>query len=354
MICIHEDRADYLVGLQLTVLSLANHSPKLQIVISSPGANAEFFDWVDKQPNARITRFRHIQGSGWNIKPSVLLETLETYEDVVWIDSDIIITGDITPCVTGLDTAVLLATEETHWGQQQGGDFRTLAWGLRSGRALPCTINSGVLRVTKDHVPLLRAWQAMLVHPQYLKSQSQSWYARPLHMVGDQEALTGLLGATDFASTPIRLLRRGTDIAQCFGPAGYTPMERIRALFGGDPKFIHAMGPKPWLRKITPPAFFRRGDLVRGWRDWYQFLSLDTSPYCIAARRYRAHPELDLNWTSPRSCIGKVLSQLGGNRPAGPGLAVAIFDHGVRRLRQLFRISRYSQSPEFVLKDRPF
>ena len=97
----------------------------------------------------------------------------------------------------------------------------------------------------------------MLSHPAYLKAQAQPWYERPLHMIGDQEVLTGLLGSVDFQETSIRLLRRGTDIAQCFGPAGFTPVERLRSMIGHRPAFVHAMGPKPWLRQLSAPPLLK-------------------------------------------------------------------------------------------------
>ncbi|HWH84865.1 MAG TPA: hypothetical protein VNU71_21780 [Burkholderiaceae bacterium] len=355
LVCVHEDRADYLIGVKLAVLSLARHAPAFQVVVSSPGAKLDFVQWVDRQPNARMANFRHIrQGAGWNVKPSVLLEMLEERADVVWIDSDIVVTGDMTRRFLGRPLDTLLATEETYWGQEQGGDFRTVAWGLVPGRKLRCTVNSGVLRVTRSHVPLLRAWQTMLMHPLYLSAQSRPWYERPLHMIGDQEALTGLLGSQEFAHLPVELLRRGTDIAQCFGPAGFTPGERLRALWGTGPSFIHAMGPKPWLRGERPPPLLRGADLVGGLRDWYRYLSLETSPYSVAARRYTSQPDVDVSWVRPRSPLGRGLTALGGERPAAPGLPVAVVDHLARQLRKTLRIARYTQSPDFVLTERPF
>ena len=353
VVCLHEDRPDYLVGVKLAVASLARHAPQLRVIVSCPNANAEFVDWVRAQPNAEVRVLRHLRGAGFNVKPSVLLELLESHRSVVWIDSDIIISGNVDKWFAPY-TDHLLATEETYWGQQQGGDFRTSAWGLEPARSMTCTVNSGVVQVTREHVPLLRDWQTMLAHPSYLKAQSRPWYERPVHMIGDQEALTGLLGSSEFSQLPITLLKRGTDIAQCFGPAGFTPMERIHALAGRGPSFIHAMGPKPWLRPAKPVRIVPSKNKSTTLRDWYTYLALDVSPYCVEARSYAGKPGVDVGWAWPRSVLGKILCAVGGNHPAAPGLPLAVIDHFARWLKRVLGVGRYSNNAEYTLTQRPF
>lgn len=351
VVCIHEDRAEYLIGVKLAVVSLARNSPDVPIFVSCPNADVEFLSWLKRQPNASPIELKNIIGKGWNIKPSVLLQMLRTFENVRWIDSDIIVSDDIREHFRECDEKLLVAAQETFWGQRQGGSFRTAAWGLKPGREFNTTVNSGILRVTRYHQPLLEAWQLMLNHPAYLKAQSQPWYERPLHMIGDQEVLTGLLGSVDFQDLPIRLLRRGIDIAQCFGPAGFTPVERLRAMAGHGPTFVHAMGPKPWLRQFPAPSVLKLN--FKNLRNWYQFVSLEASSYSVVASNYR-NENLNVDWTKPRSFTGKLLWQLSFGTLETVGFPLALFDHFVRSVRRMTGVARYTCDPNYMLKDRPF
>jgi hypothetical protein len=354
VVCIHEDRSESLIGVKLTVLSLARHAPRLRVLVSCPGAGAEFAAWLEAQPNASRVQLTSVRGTAWNIKPSVLLELLDSHPDVVWLDSDIIVAGDIEVHLVALSPDVIVTAEETYWGQRQGDDFRTSAWGLESTRTFACTMNTGVLRVTREHIDMLEAWQAMLAHPAYLRAQAGPWYERPLHMLGDQEALTGLLGSAEFAHLPVSFLQRGSVIAQCFGPAGFTPAERVGALLRGGPALIHAMGPKPWLRPSSHGGPAPSKDMLTSMREWYGYLTLDVSPYCIEARRYVGEPGLELGWAEPVSAAGRLLCMVGGGRPAAPGLPIAVVDHVARWIRKMLGIARYPQSQDTFLKERPF
>lgn len=353
VICIHEDRFDYLTGVKLAVLSLGRHSPGVSVYVNCPSADADFLSWVSRQPNASVVVLDKVIGNGWNIKASVLMEMLEKFPNVVWIDSDIVVCADIQSLFRSSDASLLIAAQETFWGQQQGGTFRTFAWGLTPARRFETTINSGVLRVTRHHREMLGAWQEMLSHPAYLKAQSQPWYARPLHMIGDQEVLTGLLGSEDFRSIPVRLINRGKDIAQCFGPAGFTPLERLGAIFKKGPALVHAMGPKPWLRSVAVPPLASNITNITKIREWYQYISLELSPYSSVASKY-FREDVETGWVHPRSRTAKLGWRLGFGSCAAIGFPLALIDHLARRVRRLLGIARYSCSDEFVLSSRPF
>ena len=148
-----------------------------------------------------------------------------------------------------------------------------------------------------------------------------------MHLVGDQEVLTALLGSARFAGVPLHLLRQGVDIAQCSGPAGYSPGARVRrALAGEEPALIHAMGRKPWEAAALPGA-----------RGAYERLHAAQSPYTLAARRYAA--ELD----EPAQWLGRSRSR----GPAALSLAeypLAVFDTAVRRARAALGIARFART----------
>jgi hypothetical protein len=348
---LHEDRADHAIGLKLAVSGLARHAPRWKVLVHCPKLGRDVHEWIAKQPNASLVRLGDVGSVGWNVKPLVLGRLLDDYKDIVWIDSDILLAGPVDAFFDDIEDDLLLATEETRWGQRQGGDLRTKAWGLTPARVFETTINSGVLRVTQHHRHLLRAWQTMLSHPMYRLAQSRPWYERPIHMVGDQEVLTALLGAVEFGRLPVQLLRRGRDIAQSFGPAGFTPAERLRSLFGGFPPFVHAMGPKPWLPEggSRDMSHLRSMALTR-----YRSLASELSPYTLTALDYSGVDGIDLEWTRPRSTVGKLVRTVFSSNPALSGFPLAMIDHVARASRRALGVGSYSVREEFSVREHPF
>jgi len=111
---------------------------------------------------------------GWEVKPSLLLSMLDQYPEAFWLDSDIVLNGPIGHLLTGDADDVLVATEETAYGQAQGGTHRTVAWGLPVGRSLPVTVNTGVMRVTRRHVPSSRPGRGCLADPAFADASAAS------------------------------------------------------------------------------------------------------------------------------------------------------------------------------------
>ena len=339
IVCSYEDRPDHLVGLQLLVLCLRRHAAELALDLTCPQAPVWFKDWLGQFPGIRLRERPSWQGRGWNIKPGKLLELLgEGHPEVVWIDGDIILNGDFRPLLTNLTAEDLVVTEEVYWGQRQGGTERTESWGLPVGRALPCTVNSGLLRVTPRHVKLLEFWQHLMLQPRYLAAQDAPYYTRPLHMVGDQDVLTAVLGSKPFADVPVRFLKRGSQIIQNFGPAGYTLPERLRNLLCGLPPLIHAQGRKPWEYSELP-------DFRRSLRHYYEAVYLELSPYTHLARHYRASLDQSCPWMEVRTLPGRICAALARGEPTLAGAPQAAFDTAVRRLKQLLHLSRYRIAP---------
>ena len=268
---VYEDRPSCLVGAMIATAGLRRHCPELPVVLWTPG-----------RPRADTTRWAREHGidlrydqpplQGWNVKPAVLLELLRTHEIVHWVDSDIVVTGSLNQALPA-DPDVLVTTEDTAWGQRPGSASRRPGWGLAEGRDLPVTANTGYLRVARLHRPVLASWMDMLSSAAYQEAQRREAMDRPLHMLGDQDAFTALLGSVACVNVPVHLLHRGWDIAQCFGPDGFTWRERLRAVRGKHtPPLIHAMGSKPWLE---PPG--------SGPRAAYSRLHGELSPYTALA-----------------------------------------------------------------------
>jgi hypothetical protein len=138
IVCIYEDRPKYLIGVKLTVLSLARHCPDLPVIISCPQPPATFRRWVEAQPNAKLLAEDDLAEVGWNVKPTILLRHLnEGHPEVIWIDSDIIVNRDFRSSFQNLNDDTLVATQEDYWGQYQGGTHRTVAWGLNQVEVFP-------------------------------------------------------------------------------------------------------------------------------------------------------------------------------------------------------------------------
>jgi hypothetical protein len=183
-----------------------------------------------------------------------------------------------------LDDSVVAVTEEWFGAPFQGGDYRSRAWGLPTGRRLKNTTNTAVVRMTGRHFRLLQEWDRLLGRQEYAAAQSMPWHKRPIHLQGDQEVLCALLESGDFSDTPIRFIRRGKDIAHCFQHQGYPIHQILGNLFTGNrPYFVHGQGAKPWRDDNTFRSF------------------LDVSPYTLCAAKYAEELDENISWLAPQS-----------------------------------------------------
>lgn len=322
-VVIVEDRPTHLVGAKLALLSLREHSPTLPIAMHA--SDPAFAGWCERHVGVQVEPVPVRDLTGWDVKPGVLLHHLEAGEpELAWFDSDLICTRDLIPVLAGVPADHVVGTEEMPLGQHRGGSHRAVAWGLEPGRELPTTVNTAFLRVSRSHMDLLTVWRELLNRREYREAQQRPWNERPMHLVGDQEVLTALLGSKVFAGVPLHLLRQGVEIAQCSGPAGYAPGSRIRrALAGEVPPLIHAMGRKPW------EAEGRSGP-----RGLYERRHAAQSPYTRASRRYTGALDEPAEW----------LGGPGGGGAASVNLAelpLAMVDHVVRRSRAALGIARF-------------
>lgn len=344
LVCIYDDRADSLAAVQIAVLSIRRHEPDLRISVSLGGASPATVLWFEDLPGVTLSVGEDFGARGWDVKPELLLTRLaQGAEQVLWWDSDVVASGPFRHLFTGHADEVLVSTEDTYWGQEQGGVQRTVAWGMTPGRPLPATLNTGLLRVGALHRPLLEAWRAALTEPSYAAAQLAHPLERPLHLLGDQEVLTALVGSTTFSDIPVHLLRRGVDIAQCFGPAGYRLSERVRGLMSGAglPPLVHSTNPKPW-RVLSER---RRGLLssrsLGQARAAYEALHAELSPYTVVARQYRDEVH-GADWLDVQTTGGRVLSRLPGPSAVVVELPLAAFDGAVRSVRKRLGIGRFA------------
>ena len=328
VICITEDRTKEEIAVKLLLLSLARHCPDTPVVLTYPPASPEFASWVaTTAPNCRLRTARVSASSGWNIKADALLGLLsEGYAEVWWLDSDIIVTGNFIERYRDVPPATLIVCEEALYGAYRDDGARTRGWGFPVARSLPYSLNTGVMRVSTPHLDLLKRWKAMLEDDSYRSAQKDFWHQRPIHLMGDQDVLSALLGAPAFADVPIHVLRRGRDILQYFGFSAYTTRERIANLLHGAPAFIHCQGWKPWSALAAGP---RTTDI----KSRLQNLYIELSPYSYAAESYRAQLGEPLPWLQNLSATARLFRLLGLRNGALTGLPIAMLIDLIRAVK---------------------
>jgi hypothetical protein len=322
-VCIAEDRASCEPALRILVASLTRRSPGIRALLFCPNATPSFAKWISDFPHCSLNPCA-LDGvwTKYDIKPLALLTALRTgADDVLWIDSDVLIARDFRPVFAELSVETLAVTEEALSGGRADPDgMRARMWGMPVGRSLPFTANTGVIRVTTAHIELLEAWHDLLQSPEYRAAQAAPWYERESHLAGDQEVLTALLSSSRFSDIPIRFLRRGPDIVQFFGTSGYTVAERIGHLRTGLPYFIHSQGFRPWWPNDEP---------VVGWSARFRALYNDMSPYTTLARGYASSLDCD-RWLSSQSKHGRALAALTPDNAPLTGLPLALISDTVR------------------------
>ncbi len=325
IVCIAEDRASFEVPVKLLLLSLARHCRDLQVKLFYPAASEAFGVWIAGLPQVDLITSPIPGAQGWNVKPQAILSLLESgHDDVLWIDSDIIVTRDFLKEFEILGERTMVATEEALWGNYSDADaWRARRWGMSVGREFPFTINTAVLRMTRSHIPLLREWQRLLESEPYQNAQRLGPDQRPQHMFGDQDVLTAVLASKEFSDIDVKFFRRGADIIQYFGLSGYTCAERLRNLVRGPPKFIHSQVFKPWVK-------FRRRHAIENTRDFLDSLYLDLSPYTLAATKYAHELTEPCPWMRPQSRLGAFLRAIGLWYAPLVGLPVAALADFVR------------------------
>lgn len=330
-ICIAEDREVCEPVLRLLITSLNAHCPRMEISLFYPPTKDRFLSWIEKYRQVHLQTSHLANAYGWNVKPIAVMHMLDQgYDEVIWIDSDIIVNRDPLPLFAQLSNDTLVATEDGFGNERDDRNaLRARLWGFPVGRVLPFGLNSGVFRVTKVHYKLMERWSKQLQSTVYLDSQKLAWRQRSFHVLGDQDVLTALLTSQDFSEIPIHILRRGKDILQFNGVYGYTVAERMRNLLGDGPVFVHSPGAKPWSEQWSR-------ELSPGLREYLKQVYLDLSPYTLAAMPFSHEIECDSSWMEPHYGLSRILRTIGLGRPELVGLPIAA-------LMEFPRIAKYVQ-----------
>ena len=331
--CLAEDRPDHETGLRLAILSLARHCPASPVCVYKPPTDSGFGEWV--RQFAQVTWVPNVPAGShaWNCKPHALKPLLEEgYRRAVWLDADLVVTRDPRPLFERLDDPTLAVTQEPASLPHQGTATRTRAWSLEVGHALPFTVNSSVVHVTRHHFSLLTAWARLLDNPEYLACQKLPLEKRPIHMASDQDILNALVGSGEFQDIPLHVFRSGVDIIHAGGALGYSWGERLRGLSHVKPAFFHATAGKPWLWFSGQPYWSQRTFF-----SWHRRILQETSPYLHEVRQYRDQLGLDTRWMEWRTATGTCLRLLGFGHFALRGLPLALAASAMETLQSRSR-----------------
>ena len=257
------------------------------------------------------------------------------YDEVIWVDSDIIVNRNLLPIFARLSNDTFVATEDALGDDRDDSNaLRARLWGFPVGRIFPFGLNSGVLRVTKSHYGLVQRWWELLQSSAYQDSQRKQWRQRPAHMLGDQDVLAALLTSEEFSEIPVHILRRGRDILQFNGVYGYTVAERIRNLLTGRPTFIHSFAGKPWSERWSEPS----ANLT----DYLKRVYLDLSPYTLLAMQFSPELDCDVEWMKPHYMFTKTLRAVGLGIPELVGFPIAVLMDFVRIAKRTWKTNRFA------------
>ncbi len=333
-VCLAENRPACEPALKILLLSLTAHCPALEVNLFYPIADDHFRRWMRKCPQVVLQEAMLKSDFGWNVKPQAVMCLLnQGFDEVIWIDSDILVTRSIEDAFSELDIETIAATEDALSDDHNDPNaLRARLWGFSVGRVLPFGLNTGVLRFTKAHQSLLKRWWELLQSDEYQHCQKiAEWKERPVHMKGDQDVFTALVTSREFSNIPLRILRRGKHILQFNGIFGYTTAERIAKLRGTQPTFVHQFGHKPWSEPWPSE---------QSMRDYVKKAYLDVSPYTLLATCYRNELERETEWMNPHYKLSRLLRLLGMGHSALAGLPMAVVVDFLRLAKWSLRASR--------------
>jgi len=324
LICLYEDRHEQVSGLKLLLLSLRHHCPSWIIRLRFPGIADEFRSWLGSFPNVTVVDEPLSVFGTYDVKPNVLLDGLSICDQCLWLDTDVLVNGDLS-VLENYDSETVIVTQDP-WEYPLGSTHRCKTWGVPLGRELEGPLNSAVVRVSRHHEVLLRAWQTALSNEAYLREKEKPVKNRNQHLLSDQDGLSALLASADFKNIPIRKLLHPTEILQHHGAGAYGLVHRSQNLRNGLPLLLHAMGTvKPWRAPKHPQLMLKP-------REYYERTYLELSPYVHIARQYRSLLSEESSWMDLQTFTGKLGSLITLNQPCLKGVLQATVHRFLRGL----------------------
>src|ERR1700737_3366792 len=106
----YEDRTSAIPGVELLARSLNLYSPSLELHVYSPLDTIA--DRLSDLPRLKFIKTTDLIGRGWNAKPTILLRALMGSEWALWLDTDVVIVGDIASLIGRFEPDVLVVGQE--------------------------------------------------------------------------------------------------------------------------------------------------------------------------------------------------------------------------------------------------
>ena len=318
-----EDRPDFELGLRLALASLSRHAPNSLIRCHAHWANENFRNWSRQFPNIELLVEKPGGGIGWNCKPHAMIPLIESgFEEVVWVDSDILVTRDpIAVFRKFADDKLITAEEPTKPYAVPNSEEQAKAWGWQPGIKRLNHVNSCIIRSRPCHLELLQAWALAMADPRYLEEQKKPFCSRQrlAHMMGDQDVLFSLLGSEKFSYVSLETLKIGHDILHCGTASTYSIQRRLCSVFRPCPTFLHAIAGKPgWIFSDLYPT------VHSPWQTWIHRLQQEISPYVCQSRQYSHLIGLPIPWLNKRTILGSMFHLLGLGNHALTGFPLVL------------------------------
>lgn len=327
--CVNEDRREYLVCLQVLLLSIRSKMPAANVHLFECESVCLLKPWllehdikVTIHPQAHSIR-------GWGIKPFLLRQLLdEGLPRVTWLDADMIMLRGIDRIIETSPDSELLVTQEPGCSLENQA-ARALVWGDTPRRTFPSSLNSCVVKVSTQHRPLLDLWCDRIQQPLFQDAQKLPASTRPASLLSDQDILEGLLIGR-FAETPCSFLKINTQIIQEFWMHDYPLRARLKNAFSPQsPYLLHGQGPKPW--EVIPPL--NKTPELRPYRQ--------VSAYAAGCRKFTRHLDpRHKSWLSPDTPFARFSRIASVGNIHLEGCPLQFMDYSMDKLRVLKSVIR--------------
>jgi len=296
-LCTYENRPENFIGLKLLCLSVNRHNPGVAFFLYSNYFPPSLQEWVqDETQDVTLVEFSSERPMRWNVKPLVMLDMLTRgHSRVLWIDTDIIVTQNISQLMNPIPSGTLGIAEEQGSFDQR----RVSCHSMEVGRKFSTSVNTGLIYIGNEHNPLLERWTTIMEGEFFQRHLALPDEERPAYIWSDQDVLSGLLCAKapeGFSEMPTQFFRVNEVIIHT--AAAYRLKARLRHCIRPLAPFVHTNGHKPWYTLDDP---HRR----------LEMLGVELSLYNHTARRYaNALTNEECEWISPRTLAARVCNLL--------------------------------------------
>jgi hypothetical protein len=151
IICIAEDRKGFQPSIELLILSLAEHCPGLKIYVIFPQCGPGVHLLALRLSSSDVLQDAAPATYSVNVKPRAILHLFdEGHYDIRCIDSDIIVTDDLSKALATVDPQSFVLTEKALWTPYGDPDgMRPGCGGFKVGRVLPFALNT-IVRIKES------------------------------------------------------------------------------------------------------------------------------------------------------------------------------------------------------------